>query len=240
LFVSGLRFCGYKLQKDREQKIQADKWMMSKHEMESYIDVLAPRILAVWDIEKEPEWCEGRITFQKDVSPTSHDKVQEWLTNVQNKEKHSGLSEEEPSVLSTLHLSEQDTRSKKSKYSMTTQSVTPRKDLYKMTNCGFQDVFTPSKTNFFTSTPSVARNIEGPTQDTFKILDFKVNDPIIQDTSVSQTQATRDGLTSVRCTVKESPELLQYEDSMVLTQRSSNIKKKDIKIHKNNAFVAGF
>lgn len=217
---------------------------MSKHEMESCIDVLAPRVLAVWDIEKEPEWFEGQITFQKDVSPTSHDKVQAWLTNVQNEkqnnESHSGLSEEEPSVFSTLHLSGQDARSKKSKYALTTQPLTPRKDLYKMTNHGFQDVFTPSKTKFSTSTPSVARNVEGHTQDTFKILDIQVNDPISQDTSVSQTQVTHDGLTSVRHTMKESQELLQYEDSMVLTQRSSKIKEKDIKIHKKNAFVAGF
>jgi hypothetical protein len=249
LFVSGLRFCGYKLRKDREKKIQTDRWMMSKHEMESCIDVLAPRILAVWDIAKEPEWYDGQIVFQKEVSPTSHDKVQAWLTNVQkekpNSESHNGLSEEEPSVFSTLHLSEQDIRSKKSKCVLTTlqsrkQPLTPRKDLYKMTNHGFQDVFTPSKTKFSTSTPSVARHIESPAQDTFKILDLHGNYLINQDTSVSQIQITHDGLTSVRHTMKESQELLQYEDSIVLTQSSSKIKKQDVKIHKKNAFVAGF
>jgi hypothetical protein len=222
---------------------------MSKHAMESCTDILAPRILAVWDIDKEPEWYEGQVVLQKDVSPTSHDKVQAWLTNEQNEEQNNEscneLSEEKPSIFNTLHLSEQDIRSKKSKDAMTTlqsrkQSLTPGKDLHKMTNPGFHDVFTPSKTRFYTSTPSAARYVEGPTQDAFEIVDVQVNDLINEDISVSQMQDTHDGLTSVRHTIKESQELSQYEGSMVFTQGNSKINKKDIKIHNKNASVAGF
>jgi hypothetical protein len=57
---------------------------------------------------------------------------------------------------------------------------------------------------------------------------------------VSQTGVTHDGLTSVRQTVEESQELSQHEESMILSQRSSKMKKKDIKIHNKNASVAGF
>lgn len=223
--------------------------MMSKQAMESCIDILAPRILAVWDIEKEPEWYEGQIVFQKDLSLTSHDKVQAWLTSVQNEEQntesHNGVSEEEPSVFNTLRLSEQDIRSKKSEAALTTvqstkQSHTQRKDLYKMTHHGFQDMFTPSKTKFTTSTPSVVRHVEGLTQNTFKTLDHQVNDLISQDISLSQIGVTHDVLTSVRHTIKESRELSQHEESVILSQGNSKIKRKDIKIHNKNASVAGF
>ncbi|PNF15884.1 hypothetical protein B7P43_G08000 [Cryptotermes secundus] len=244
-----LHSCGYRLHKNTEKKIQKDKWMMSKQAMQSCIDILAPRILAVWDIEKEPEWYEGEIVFQKDLSPTSHDKVQAWLTSVQNGEQntesHNRVSEEEPSVFNTLHLSEQDIRSMKSEAGLTTlqsrkQSHTQRKDLYKMTHHGYQDMFTPSKTKFSTSTPSVVRHVEGLTQDTFKTLDHQVNDLISQDISLSQPGVTHDILTSVRHTIKESRELSQHEESMILSQGNSKINRKDIKIHSKNASVAGF
>jgi hypothetical protein len=204
---------------------------MSKQAMESCIDIMAHRILAVWDIEKEPEWYEGQIVFQKDHSLTSHDKVQAWLTSVQNEEQnnesHSGLSEEEPSVFNTLHFSEQDSRSKKFKAALTTlesrkQSHTQRKDLQKMTHNGFQDMFIPSKTKFSTSTPSVVRH-----------------DLISQDISLSQTGVTH-VLMSVRHTIKESQELSQHEESMILSQGNSNMKKKAINIHNKNESVAGF
>lgn len=223
--------------------------MMSKQAMQSCIDILAPRILAIWDIEKEPEWYEGQIVFQKDLSPTSHDKVQAWLTSVQNEEQntesHNRVSEEEPSVFNTLHLAEQDIRAKKSEAGLITlqlrkQSHTQSKDLYKMTHHGYQDMFTPSKTKFSTSTPAVVRHVEGLTQDTFKILDHQVNDLISQDISLSQIGVTHDILTSARHTIKESQELSQHEESMILSQGNSKINRKDIKIHNKNASVAGF
>jgi hypothetical protein len=171
------------------------------------------------------------------------------LTNVQNEEQnselHNGLSEEEPSVFNALHFSEQGIRSKKSEAALTTlqsrkQSHTQRKNLYKRKHHGFQDMLTPSKTKFSTSTPSVVRHVEGFTQDTFKILDLQVNDLISQDISLSQTGVTHDVLTSVRHTIKESRELSQHEESMILSQGNSKMRKKDIKIRNKNASVAGF
>jgi hypothetical protein len=255
IHVSGLQSCEYRLRQNRERKIQGDnKWMMSKQVMESCVDVLAPRILGVWGIEEEPEWYEGQFVFQEDLSPTSHDKVQAWLTSVQNEQQnnvsHNGQSEERASSsFNALNVSsEQEVRgSKKSKVALTTpqsrkHSQIPIKDLHKTIPHGSQNILTHSKKKFATSTPltSVLRHTEGPTQDTFQILDLQVNDTFSQDIFVSQNQNTYSGLTSTRCTIPQSQELSQDKECMILSHTTSKMKNKDIKIHSRNAFVAGF
>jgi hypothetical protein len=250
--VSGLQSCEFKLYQNRKRKIQGDdKWKMSKQAMESCVDVLAPRILAVWDIEKEPEWYEGQFVFQEDLSSTSHDKVQAWLTSSvqdekQNSVPHSGLSKEQASSFNALNVSskQEDIGRKSSKASLNTPQTrkhTPKQDLHKTPHDGLQNVSTHYREKFATSTPlnSVLRHNEGPTQDTLQVLDPQMDDTASQDMFVSQDQNTY-ALTSTRCTIQESPESSQDEECMILSQTTSKMKKKDTKIHSKNAFVAGF
>jgi hypothetical protein len=221
---------------------------MSKQTMESCVDILAPRILAVWDIEKESEWYGGETAFQEDLSPSLHDKVQAWLTSVQNGEQnnvlHSELSEQEASSFNILNVSsEQASRqAKKSKAALNIpqsikQSQTPRKDLpYEL-----QNILTHSKIKFATSTPlsSLLKHVEGPTQDTFQILDIQANDTASQNISISQNQDIHDSVMCMRQTIQQSQGLSQDEECVILSQKNSKMKT-DIKIRNNNAFIAGF
>jgi hypothetical protein len=252
--VAGLQSCEYKLHQDKEGKIQGDnKWMMSKQVMENCVDVLAPRILGVWGIEEEPEWYEGQFAFQEDFSPTSHDKVQAWLTGVQNEQisvLHNGICGEQASPsFNVLNVSlEQEVRgATKSKVAVNTpQSKHPEipvKDLNKTIPHGSQNVLTHSRKKFATSTPlnSVLRNTESPTGDTLQIQDLQVNDTFSQAISVPQNQNTYSDLISVRRTIQQSQELSQDEKHTILSHTTSKTKKKDIKIcNSRNAFVAGF
>jgi len=237
--VSGLRSDRYRLHQNTE-KVKKGKWMMSKQAMENYIDVLAPRILAVWDIDEEPEWCEGQTTLQKDLSPTSHDKVQAWLTSAVSKEQnrlsHEMLCEEEASSFNMFHVSEHENRVYK-KFKTALNSLQPRKHSHTPTNNLFEKIH--SKKGTAASTPLILRHVESSTQNTFHIADLQENDIFSQDIFVSPGQDTRDDLTHTKCTVHQSQELSQDEE-VILNKKHRNMKKKDIKIHKKSAFVTGF
>ena len=60
-------------------------WHLSKAQMESYVDLLAPRILEVWDIEDEPEWGRSkRKCLREQLFPEQVDKVEAWLSSIPN------------------------------------------------------------------------------------------------------------------------------------------------------------
>jgi hypothetical protein len=241
LRVSGLWSGRYKLHQAREKKIKKDKWMMSKQAMESYVDVLAPRILAVWNIEEEPEWCEGQTILQEDLPPTSHDKVQAWLTRVENEKQnrplHKRLGEEEASSFNMFHVSEHKNAAYK-KFKTALNTPQPRKQSHTPTNNLFENIH--SKKQTATSTPLILRVVEGSTQNASHIPDLQENDTFHQDIFVSQSQDTCDGVTHMTHTIHQSQELSQDEECMILSQRNRNTKKKDIKIHNKNAYVTGF
>ncbi|XP_021933648.1 uncharacterized protein LOC110836599 isoform X2 [Zootermopsis nevadensis] len=220
-----LQSCEYKQHHGRKRKIRGgNKWKMSKKVMESCIDVLAPRMLGVWGIEEEPEWYEGQFVFQEHDSPTSHDKVQAWLTSVQNEDQnnvsHNGREQEVR-------------RSKKSQVALNTpqsrkHSQIAIKGLHETLPHGSQNILTHSRKKFATSTPlnSVSRHTEGPTKDILQILDLQVNDTFSQDICVSQNE-----------NIQQSRELIQDEECMILSHTTSKMRKKDIKI---NSTSAGF
>jgi hypothetical protein len=220
VLVSGFRSDRYKLHQNTKKKVKKDKWMMSKQAMENYVDVLAPRILAVWDIDKEPEWCDRQTILQEDLSPTSHDKVQAWLTSAaseeQNRLSHEMLCEEEASSFNMFHVSEHENR------------------VYKK----FKKIHS-KKGTAAASTPLILRDVESPIQNTFHIPDLQENDTVSQDIFVSPGQDTCDDLTYMKCTVQQSEDLSQ-DGKMILNQKHRNMKKRDIKIHTKSAFVTGF
>jgi len=240
VFVSGLRSDRYKLPQNTQKKVKKDKWMMSKQAMENYIDVLAPRILAVWDIDKEPEWCEGHIILQEDLSPTSHDKVQAWLTRAvsgkQNRLSHEMLCEEEASSFNMFHVSEHENRVFK-KFKTAPNSLQPREQSHTPTNNLFEKI--RSKKGTAASTSLILRDVESSTQNIFHLPDLQENDTFSQDIFVSPGQDTCDDLTHTKCTVHQSQELSQDEE-VILNKKHRNMKKKDIKIHNKSAFVTGF
>lgn len=67
-----------------ENKVQyIQPWELSKSQLESYVDLLAPRILEVWEIEDVPEWGEsGRNSFRAQLFPEQVDRVEAWLTSI--------------------------------------------------------------------------------------------------------------------------------------------------------------
>jgi len=238
VLVSGLRSDRYKLHQNTGKKVKKDKWMMSKQAMENYVDVLAPRILAVWDIDEEPEWCEGQTILQEDLSPTSHDKVQAWLTSAvsedQNRLSHEMLCEE-ASRFNMFHVSEHKNRVYK-KFKTKLNSLQPRKQSHTPNNL-FEKIH--SKRGNAASTPLIQRDVGSSTQNTFHIPDLQENDTFSQDIFVSPGQDTCDDLTHTKCIVHQSQELSQ-DGELILNQKHRNMKKKDIKIHNKNAFVTGF
>lgn len=239
MLVSGLRSDRYKLHQNRGKKVKKDKWM-SKQAMENYVDVLAPRILAVWDIDEEPEWCEGQTILQEDLSVTSRDKVQAWLTNAvsekQNRLSHEMLCEEEASSFNMFHVSEHKNRVYKT-FKTKPNSLQPRKQSHTPTNNLFEKIH--SKKGIAASTPLILRDVGSSTQNTFHIPDLQENDTFSQDIFVSPGQNTCDDLTHMKCTVHQSQELSQ-DGEMILNQKHRHMKKKYIKIHNKNAFVTGF
>lgn len=240
MYVSGLCFGQYKLHQDKEKKIKKDKWMMSKQAMESYIDVLAPRILSVWNIEEEPEWCEGQAVFHGDVSPTSHDKVQAWLTSVENEKQNTPsdkkLCEEEASSFNMLHVSQYKTGAfKKFKTALNTPQL--RKQSHISTDNLFENIH--SKKVIATSTPLILRDVQASMQNAADKPGLKKNDTFSQDIFVTQSLDTYDGLTHMPHRIHQSPELSQDEDCTILSQKNRKTEK-DIKIRNKNAFVTGF
>lgn len=213
---------------------------MSKQAMENYVDVLAPRILSVWDIDEEPEWCEGQTILQEELSPTSHDKVQAWLTSAvreeQNRLSHEMLREEEASSFNMFHVSEHENRVYK-KFKTKLNSLQPRKQSHTPTNNLFENIH--SKKGTAASTPLILRGVESSTQNTFHIPDLQENDTFSQDIFVSPGQDTCDDLTHKKHTVHQSQGLSQ-DGGTILNQKHRNMKKKDIKIHNKSAFVTGF
>lgn len=240
VLVSGLRSDRYRLHQNTQKKVKKDKWIMSKQAMENYIDVLAPRILAVWDIDKEPEWCEGHIILQEDLSPTPHDKVQAWLTSAasgqQNRLSHGMLSEEEASSFNMFHVSEHENRVHK-KFKTAPNSLQPRKQSHTSTNNLFEKIH--SKKGTAASTSLILRDVENSTQNTFHLPYLQENDTFSQDIFVSPGQGTYDDLTHTKCTAHESQELSQDEE-VIPNKKQTNMKKKDIKIHNKREFVTGF
>jgi hypothetical protein len=239
--VSGLWSGPYKFRQNTEKKTEKDKWVMSKQEMESYVDIVAPRILAVWNIDEEPEWCEGQTILQEDLSPTSHDKVQAWLTSAvsekHNRPSYERLCEEESSSFNMFHVSEHENRVNK-KFKTTLNALQPRKQSHTPTYNLFEKIH--SKKETAASTPLILRDVEGSTQNTFHIPDLQENDTFMQDIFVSQSQDTCDDLTHMTHTIHQSQELSQDEDCMILNQKHRNMKKKGIKFHNKSAFVTGF
>jgi len=240
VLVSGLRSDRYKLHQNTKKKVKKDKWMMSKQAMENYVDVLAPRILAVWDVDGEPEWCEGQTILQEDLSPTSHDKVQAWLTSASNEQQnrlsHEMLCEEEASSFNMFQVSEHENRVYK-KFKTEVNSLQPRKQSHTPTNNLFEKIH--YKKGTAASTPLILRDVDSSTQNTFHIPDLQENDTFSQDIFVSPGQDTCDDLTHMQCTVHQSQELSQ-DGEMILNQKHGNMKKKDITFHNKNAFVTGF
>lgn len=213
--------------------------MMSKQAMENNVDVLAPRILAVWNIEEEPEWCEQQTILQEDLSPTSHDKVQAWLTSVENEKQnrlsHERLCEEEASSFNKFHVSEHENGAYK-KFKTVLNTPQPRKQSHTPTNNLFDNI--NSKKQTATSTPLILRDVEGSTPYTSHIPDLQENDTFYQDIFMSQD--TCGGLTHMTHTTHQSQELSQDEEGMILSQKNRNTKKKDTKVYNKNAFVTGF
>lgn len=240
VLISGLRSDQYKLHQNKRKKVKKGMWMMSKQAIGNYVDVLAPRILAVWDIDEEPEWCEGQTVLQEDLSPTSHDKVQAWLTSAaseeQNRLSQETLCEEEASSFNMFHVSEHENRVYK-KFKTEPNSLQPRKQSHTPTHNLFEKIH--SKKGIAASTPLILRDVKSSTQNNFHIPHLQENDTFSQDIFVSPGQDTCDDLTHTKCTVRQSQELSQ-DGEMILNQRQRNMKKKDIKIHNKNAFVTGF
>lgn len=240
VLVSGFRSDQYKLHKNTGKNIKKDKWMMSKQAMENYVDVLAPRILAVWDIDEEPEWCEGQTILEEDLSPTSHDKVQAWLTSAaseqQNRLSHEMLCDKEASSFNMSHASQHENRVYK-KFKTEPKTLQPRKQCHTPTNNLFGKIH--SRKGTAASTPLILRDVEGSTQNTFHIPDLQENDTFSQDIFMSLGQDTCDDLIHTKYTVHQSRELSQDEE-VILNQKHRNVKKKDIKIRNKSAFVTGF
>jgi hypothetical protein len=239
VLVSGLTSSQYNLHQNTE-KVKKDKWMMSKQAMESYADVLAPRILAVWDIDKEPEWCKGQTILQENLSPTSHDKVQAWLTSAtseqQNRLSHERLCEEQPSSFNMFHVSEHKNRAYK-KFKTALNSQQPRRQSHTPSNNFFERIH--SKKETAASTPLILRDVDSSAQNTFHIPDLKENDTLSQDIFLSLGQDACDDLTHMTHSIHQIQEL-SHDEEMTLNPKRENMKKNYVKIHNKSEFVTGF
>ncbi|XP_069700634.1 uncharacterized protein TAF1C-like isoform X2 [Periplaneta americana] len=85
-----------------KKRSKRDKWMISKKKLHQFVDVLAPRILTIWNIEDEPEWnYDTDSSFDEDDAPTSYDKVKEWLKSSQKDDTPHNLALESEIAITT-------------------------------------------------------------------------------------------------------------------------------------------
>ncbi|KAJ9583200.1 hypothetical protein L9F63_022447 [Diploptera punctata] len=104
----------YKYIKGRKKKLSDYKvfendhrqpWEFSKAHLESYVDVLAPRILETWEIEDIPEWRINKKDLRSEPLPEQVNKVEAWLTSLcdRNVENQSNTSCKNKERVSTTY-----------------------------------------------------------------------------------------------------------------------------------------